>query len=495
MDADYSKDPNEKLLTEREHNQLTLSKKKAAYPIDILRGDYPDPSIVRVGQDYYMTHSSFMYAPGLQVWHSRNLMNWVPLCYALQTYIGDIWAPDLVYVNGRFYIYFPANGRNFVVYADKVEGPWSDPIDLHVEGIDPGHLLGKDGNRYLYINYGRAVSLTPDGLSVTGQPAVVYDGWPIPEDWEVEGMALESPKLLVRGDYYYLICAQGGTAGPATSHMAVVARSRNPLGPWENSPYNPLVHTWSKEDRWWSKGHGTLVDTPEGEWYFVYHAYEKDYYTLGRQTLIDPVIWTDDGWPVVSSRMNGLTEHAVSSAHDLSDDFQGSTLGWQWRFYKEWDSKRYEVGGGVLKLQAKGTSPSDSGPLVVIPPDRAYEAEVQIKIKPGAEAGLLLFYNELCYAGLGLCEQGMFRLRRGLKSLPGEGRNLHRLYVRLRNCHNTVTLFYSQNGKEWTRFPSAMEVSGYNHNNFGDFVGLRLGIYAAGSGEVEFSGFQYRALE
>ena len=102
---------------------MSYSKLNTNYPIDILRGDYPDPSIVRVGQDYYMAHSSFMYAPGLLVWHSRNLTDWVPLCHALQTYVGDIWAPDMVYVNGLFYIYFPANGTNYVIYAEKAEGP------------------------------------------------------------------------------------------------------------------------------------------------------------------------------------------------------------------------------------------------------------------------------------------------------------------------------------------------------------------------------------
>ncbi|MDF2646083.1 MAG: Beta-xylosidase [Paenibacillus sp.] len=470
------------------------SKLSATYPIDILRGDYPDPSIVRVGQDYYMTHSSFMYAPGLLVWHSRNLTDWVPLSHALQTYVGDIWAPDLVYVNGLFYIYFPANGTNYVIYAEKAEGPWCDPIDLRVDGIDPGHLLAPDGQRYLYVNYGRAISLAPDGLSVTGDLQTVYEGWPIPGEWVVDGMALESPKLLVRGDYYYLICAQGGTAGPATSHMAVAARSKNPLGPWENSPYNSLVHTWSKEERWWSKGHGTLVDTPDGKWYFVYHAYEKDYYTLGRQTLLDPIEWTEDGWPIVSQDTDGEMKPVEGISPELSDDFQGVALGWQWRFYKELDPERYEVGRGVLKLKAKGDSPADSAPLVIIPPDRAYEAEVEIKVGPEAEAGLVLFYNDRCYVGISFTEQEIYRHRRGIKGNPAQGLGC-RLHLKLRNDHHTVTMFYSTDGIGWNRFPSAMEVSGYNHNTFGEFISLRLGIYAAGKGEAEFSRFRYRMIE
>lgn len=469
----------------------SISKFNDTFPVAILRGDYPDPSIVRVGQDYYMTHSSFMYGPGLLVWHSRNLTDWVPLSHAIQTYIGDIWAPDLVYVNGRFYIYFPANGTNYVVYADKPEGPWSDPIDLRIDGIDPGHLLGEDGRRYLFINYGRVVMLAADGLSVTGDIVTVYDGWAIPEEWATEGMALESPKPLFRNGYYYMVSAQGGTAGPATSHMAIVARSKSPLGPWENSPYNPLVHTWSKEERWWSKGHGTLFETPDGKWFIVYHAYEKDYYTLGRQTLLEPIDWSEDGWPVQMPTADELL--GEGEPLDLSDDFQGDALGWQWRFYKELDAERYRVGDGVLKLRGKGESPSDSCPLLCIPPDHAYEAEVQIQIDPYVEAGLLLFYNERCYAGIGFTEKHIFRLRRGLKGFYVEGKGC-RLHLRIRNEHHTVSMFYSTDGEEWIRFPAAIEVSSYHHNAFGDFVSLRLGLYAAGNGVAEFSRFQYCAI-
>jgi len=473
---------------------MAHSNANASFPIPVLRGDYPDPSIVRVGENYYMTHSSFMYAPGLQIWHSRNLINWSPLCYALKVYMGDVWAPDLVYVNGLYYIYFPANGTNYVIYAEKAEGPWSDPIDLQVDGIDPGHLLGKDGQRYLYVNFGRAATLAPDGLSVTGDLRTVYEGWPIPQDWATEGMALESPKLLIRGEYYYLICAQGGTAGPATSHMAVAARSNNPLGPWENSPYNPLVHTWSREERWWSKGHGTLVDASDGQWYFVYHAYEKDYYTLGRQTLLDPIEWTEDEWPVISPNTVREAGWAEGSAPNLSDDFRGAELGWQWRFYRELNPERYQVGGGVLRLKAQGNSLSDSAPLVVIPPDHAYEAEVQIKIGPGAETGLILFYNDRCYAGIGFTEHEIFRLRRGAKSYPIEGQGCL-LHLKLYNDCHTVTMFYSTDGMHWNRFPAALEVSGYHHNSFGEFISLRLGIYAAGRGEAEFSEFRYRSVQ
>ena len=100
-------------------------------------------------------------------------------------------------------------------------------------------------------------------MSTVGQQKKIYGGWAFPTEWKTEGVWLESPKLTKRGRYYHLICAEGGTSGPPTSHMAVVARSQSPLGPWENSPHNPLIHTYSADEDWWSVGHGTLVSTPD----------------------------------------------------------------------------------------------------------------------------------------------------------------------------------------------------------------------------------------
>ena len=266
------------------------------YPKVILPGDYPDPSIMRDGKDYYMTHSPFYYAPGFLIWHSQDLMNWEPLCRVMPQYEGSAMAPDLLKYKDTYYIYYPAAGTNWVMWAKNIRGPWSRPVDLKVGGIDPGHVVDKEGNRYLYLDKGEMIRLTEDGLATVGEKKKVYDGWKYPDHWDTECMCLESPKLNEHNGYYYLTSAQGGTAGPATSHMVVSARSKSVTGPWENSPYNPIVHTYSVTDSWWSKGHGTLIDDVNGNWWIVYHAYANGYHTLGRSTLIEPVEWTEDGW-------------------------------------------------------------------------------------------------------------------------------------------------------------------------------------------------------
>ena len=233
----------------------------------ILSGDYADPTVLRDGDTFYMTHSSYDAVPGIVIWKSHDLVNWAPVAPALFKAIGSVWAMDLIKHDGRFYIYIPATPRGvqtiMVIHADHIEGPWSEPVDLHIPRIDPGHVVGEDGKRYLFVSGGGRVRLTDDGLATDG-PLVegAYELWNYPADWVVEMYAPEGPKLLRRDGWFYLVAAVGGTAGPPTSHMVVVSRSRSVNGPWEQCPHNPIVHTKSAAEPWWSRpcdarrGHG-----------------------------------------------------------------------------------------------------------------------------------------------------------------------------------------------------------------------------------------------
>lgn len=311
----------------------------------VLAGEFPDPSLVRVGGDYYMTHTPGAWTPGLLIWHSRDLVNWVPLGYAVSRPVGDIWAPDLVHHNGLFYIYFPARVREekggfrqtcFVTTAADSRGPWTEPVDLEVAAIDPGHAADEKGGRFLYVDGGRMIRLAPVGLRTEGGLTKVYNGWDFPGDWDVECKCLESPKISRRGGFFYLVSAHGGTAGPSKGHMIVVARSESSAGPWENSPYNPLLRTASRRETWWSQGHGTIFEAADGSWWVIYHAYE-DVRTLGRQMLPLPVEWTNDGWPGIRAGTDPAAFSVKTAGADvghglpLSDDFSGAAPGLQLR--------------------------------------------------------------------------------------------------------------------------------------------------------------------
>ncbi|WP_293975684.1 family 43 glycosylhydrolase, partial [Sphingopyxis sp.] len=182
----------------------------------IMAGDHPDPSILKDGADYYMTFSTFDSYPGLVIWHSRDLVNWRPIGPALTRNIGSVWAPELCKHGERYFLYIPTKGPNtsWVIWADKIEGPWSDPVDLNLPNhIDPGHAVGEDGSRWLFLSGGDRVRLSDDGLRRIGEPEHVYDPWRYPPDWVVEGFAPEGPKITRHGGYYYMITAVGGGGG------------------------------------------------------------------------------------------------------------------------------------------------------------------------------------------------------------------------------------------------------------------------------------------
>ena len=458
----------------------------------LIAGDYPDPTILRDGNDYYMTHSPFIYMPGFLIWHSRDLMHWEPMCRVLPETNGDLWAADLVKCNGHYYIYYPANGTNYVLYADNMRGPWHGPIDLHIGGIDPGHIQDRDGTRYLYTSDGNVAKLSDDGLAVVSKQEKVYHGWQYPQEWETECFCLEGPKLFFHDGWYYLTSAQGGTAGPATSHMVVMARSKSPLGPWENSPYNPIVHTATAADRWWSRGHGTLIDDAQGNWWMVYHAYLNGYHTLGRQTLIVPIDHTADGWFVTSSRE---VPRITPARPDPGDDFADGKPGWQWMFAKEYAPQALHFGHRRLAIDGKGHDSSDARLLMIMAQDTAYEVMVDMEASKGATAGLVLYYNENAHAGItihGTTASIVFNGRTVSEhSLGKRGK----LAVRLRNkAHRCEVAISHDRRKTWTVLADDIDVSSLHHNTHGQFLSLRIALLAAGNARSQFSRFSYKPL-
>lgn len=474
----------------------------------ILAGDHPDPTILRDDDRWLMTFSSFESYPGLVIWQSFDLVNWTPLTAALKTNIGSVWAPELTKHDGRYFLFIPARFPEkrsiYVVHADQPEGPWSEPIDLNLpRHIDPGHAIGEDGSRWLFLSGGDRIRLAGDGLSTIGDVEHVHDPWRYPDEWVVEGFAPEGPKILRHNNWFYLITAVGGTAGPPTGHMVIVARSRSIHGPWEHDPANPIVRTWSSREKWWSRGHATVFEGPNGGWWMVYHGYENGFWTLGRQCLLDPVEWTKDGWfrptggdlskPLAKPVNIPNAEHGTA----LSDDFSTDRLGTHWAFHAPGpnESARLKRDSNGLTLRASGSSPTDSRPLTFINGDLAYEVEADIEIGEGAEAGLLLFYSPKLYCGLGFSESGlvMHRVAAQRRNAPPAdfGR---RLQIKLQNDRHIVTCWTRTPGANWTQYGVRFETSGYNHNTAWDFLSLRPALYCSGHGGARVRRVTYRAL-
>jgi len=482
----------------------------------VLAGDRPDPNVLKDGRDYYATFSTFLYYPGIVIWHSRDLINWTPIGPALRKPIGSVWALDIAKHQGRYFIYIPVvvpsadqdspgpPFKNYVIHADSMHGPWSDPIDMDLDGyIDPGHAVGEDGKRYLFLNGGHRVRISDDGLRPDGPVEKVQDEWPIPEDWIIEAPAQEGPKVLRHDGWFYLFSGQGGTAGPPTSHMAVVARSRSIHGPWENCPNNPIVRTATRDEPWWSRGHATPVEGPAGDWWLIYHGYENGFRTLGRQMLIEPFTWSSDGWPAPRGGDLGhplpKPVYAGGGSHGvaLSDDFATDTLGTKLAFFAPRDDylSRIERSGNSLILNGQGDGPASASPLAFIAGDRSYEVIVSMELEGSSQGGLLLFYDDRLFCGIGSEEDTLHAYKVGREEVypppgPAVGR---RLKLRLINDEDVTTFYISRDGAAWRKCIS-FEVSGYHQNIGGGFMSLRPAIFASGPGRVRFQSLSYSRI-
>lgn len=465
------------------------------YQNPVLSGDWPDPAVMREGEDYYLVTSTARYYPGLTIWHSTDLVSWVPLCNPISNFEKDIWAPDILRWGDWYYIYFSASGSNFVTRSKRIDSGWCDPVDLCVDHIDPGHCSEK-GKRYLMLSAGYIVPLSDDGMSIAGKMQKVMEPAPIPDEWDVEGPYPESPKVTQKGDFYYLTYADGGTGGPATSHMVMSARSKSLFGPWEFSPFNPIVHTWSRKETWHSKGHGHLIEDKEGNWWILYHAYQKDYIGLGRSLLLERIEWTDDGWFHLKRDgdctlpMKKPAGSQVDEPWELSDDFSTENLKITWKMFGAEHFFRIKTGRHVLHLEGEGTTPGNSFPLVVASGDHSYVISVDIDKPESCGAGLILIYDDRYYTAASWNGEyiTIYRLGASITSLPVKGEHIKMF---MRNDENEVAFYYSVNGSSLKKINYVIPVHSMNNTAYGGNSCLRPGLFVYGKGKASFSDFQY----
>ena len=491
-------------------NQRKADRGDGTFLNPVLSGDHPDPSILQDGDDYYATFSTFDAYPGLTIWHSRDLVNWQPRRAALHTNIGSVWAPSLHKNGGRYLIYIPvkadAGNDIFVIHATDIDGPWSAPLSIGLpDHIDPCLAIGEDDSRWLFLSGGDRVKMSADGLRTVGPIEHVYDPWHYPSDWIVEGFSPEGPKIHRIGRWFYMLTAVGGTAGPPTGHMVIAARSASIHGPWEHYADNPLVRTQSIDEAWWSRGHASLVQAPNKTWWSLYHGYENGFWTLGRQCLLDPIEFSNDGWfhmtggdlsqPIPMPASGAKVVHGMP----LSDNFvEPLALGRKWSFFRPAadEADRVRTAQRALHLVGRGEAPSSGSPLLLIAGDTSYCFECDLECASGGSVGLVLFYDDKLYCGLGFDAERFVTHQYGIERARPANPHGRRMRMRVTNRRNIVTYDTSgDGGKTWLRFDRGMEVSGYHHNVRGGFLMLRPGLYAAGMGEGVFRDFSFTALQ
>ncbi|WMC91719.1 glycoside hydrolase family 43 protein [Kineothrix sp. MB12-C1] len=352
----------------------------------ILSGFYPDPSICRVGEDYYMVTSSFAYFPGLPIFHSKDLVHWEQIGHGIhradqldykncEMSLG-LWAPTIRYHEGIFYIIntFVSGGRevyrdNFIITARDPRGPWSNPVFIEgADGIDPSLFFDDDNTLWYTGNYisddklyeGHhgiyLQQLDPDTLQFIGERKNIWDGNISRSKW------IEAPHLYKINGMYYLITAEGGTF---TNHSVMMARSTQIQGEYEICPRNPIVshrHLPLLSDISVT-GHADIIRTQNDEWWMVLLAvrpYEGFHYNTGRETFLIPITWAEDGWPLVDNH-NGLVniterrpnlEDYPMLPPDPCDNFESPTLSLLWNMIHQPTKTFYSLADrpGYLRL-------------------------------------------------------------------------------------------------------------------------------------------------
>ncbi len=404
---------------------------KAVNPI--IPGFAPDPSVCRAGDDYYIVNSSFAYFPGLPIYHSRDLAHWELIGSALtrtsQLEVLDcglsrgLFAPTIRYNDGVFYLICTNidNGGNFVVTAPDIRGPWSEPHWLGPEsaGIDPSLFFDDDGTCWFCGTRGRsegeeyfgdneiyARRLDLETIRLTGEEYVLWNGALRGAEWS------EGPHIYKRGEYYYLMIAEGGTGD---NHAICVARSKTLTQRFEGFARNPIfTHRHLGRDYRINKvGHGDMVETPDGEWYIVMLASRpvRGVCPLGRETFLAKVTWDDQDWPVVNKGVGKLEdvvelrleEHYIP-AEDRNFCFDPEGLSPQFMSLRLPIGERaqYNAENGCLRLYASAEDigkPASPSYLCARPrtPDFVCSAAFPVcrgNDSSGYEAGIVILQSE-----------------------------------------------------------------------------------------------------
>lgn len=302
----------------------------------IVSGFHPDPTICRVGEDYYLAHSSFEYFPGAPIFHSRDLVHWKQIGNILDrrsqfvngggTPSGGIYGSTLRHHDGRFYFIttnvYDSRGQ-IIVTAEDPAGDWSEPVFVpEAAGIDPDLCWGDDGECYLTWT-GRVADTDLEGLlQARIDPATGKFKAPAYRVWQGIGLAAnEAPHMYRIGDHWYLMLAEGGTE---RGHSVTIARADRPEGPYESCPANPVFSHRSSALPVQNTGHADLVETASGEWAAVYLAvrprgFTPQFHVLGRETFLAGVDWVD-GWPVFDEHRYEFTPDDTTFTDDFTSD-------------------------------------------------------------------------------------------------------------------------------------------------------------------------------
>jgi beta-xylosidase len=484
----------------------------------ILCADYSDPDVVRHGEDFYLTASSFNCTPGLPILHSRDLVNWTIIGHAIKNLPHPryqevqpgcgVWAPSIRFHAGKFWVFFPTPDEGiFITTAKSPAGPWSEPHLLEPgKGlIDPCPLWDEDGKAYLVHAYAgsragikhmlRVRPMAPDGSRLLGDGQVVFHN---PE----RHPTLEGPKFLKKDGWYYILAPAGGVA----TGWQVAFRSRNIYGPYEDRIVLERGSTSINGPH-----QGALVDAVDGNWWFA-HFQDTDCY--GRIVHLQPVTWKD-GWPLIGEDHDGngigepVARHRLPKVENqpvvpqTSDEFESPTLDLQWQWHANHKDDWYSLSArpGWLRFFAQPVAAADlaKAPTLLLQkfPARAFEAETLLdfsSLQSGEEAGLTVVGQT--HAAVAVRRQGAENevvYRENGKDQVLVRADSNRICLRVSISEGGKCTFrFSEGDCEATSVPIAFQATA------GVWIGAKVGLYSlsqskASGGYADFDYFRFSA--
>ena len=494
------------------------------YVNPILYADYSDPDVVRVGDDFYMTASSFNVSPGLPILHSKDLVNWelighaLPRQYPLEHYSkpqhgNGVWAPSFRYHEGEFYIYY--GDPDFGIYmlkASDPKGPWSLP-HLVKEGkglIDPSPLWDEDGRAYLVHAYAGSragiksilvvAEMHPDGTHLLNEGKIVFDGHEAHE-------TIEGPKFYKYEGYYYIFAPAGGV----THGWQEVLRSKNVYGPYEN---RTVMHQGNTDIN--GPHQGGWVDTPTGEHWFIHF---QDAIEYGRITHLNPVNWKD-GWPLIGIDTNNdgigepVRQHRkpnVGGSHPIvtppdSDEFDSVELGLQWQWHANPKNTWAFINPGKKNLRLFSDQlPENASNYYQVPhlllqkfPARSFTVDTKMTFKPsdkklGERAGLIIMGRSYASLALEDREDGLYLVfnisddaQYGAPEVEHFAEKMATNTIHLRTSisdEGLATFSYSTNGRRFKKIDTPYPVIR------GHWIGAKVGLFNVRQKTTNDSGY------
>ena len=511
------------------------------YNNPILPGFYPDPSICRAGEDYYLVTSSFEYFPGVPLFHSRDLVHWEQIGHCLTRRsqleivkgfpsVSGIFAPTIRFHNNRFYMITTnkalgtKGGGNFFVYTDDIYGEWSDPVWIDHKGIDPSLFFDDDGKVY-YTGAWKGIYQCEIDIETgkrLNETRLIWSG--------SGGCAAEGPHLYKINGVYYLLIAEGGTS---YGHMVTIARSKNPYGPFEECERNPILTHSGKKSPIQATGHADMIQAHNGSWWAICLGIRPvpfpDAHHLGRETFLTPVKWADDGWPIFGDNGMLLPEMeaecllpVIFPEKPARDNFDSDKLDLQWNFIRNPNVEDWSLSEkkGFLTLHGSERTLEDHGsPAFIGRRLQHFNCHISTllefdPVNDGNEAGLTMFLNgemasvkngghhyEIALTRINNKKSIIFRRRIGSiwmidKTAEYSGNTV---VLGIEASYRIFSFYYMAQCGKPVKIGEG-ETHYLSSETGGGFTGLYTGMYATGNGKrltapANFDWFEYLPVE